>query len=221
MSTPSNFKVPMLNRASEIPASAGQHPPPPFNRPRNSALADLVTQGPPWSAAPLVHVYTDGACIGNPGPGGWAHVVMLGDELHVRSGQCCAQTTNIEMEMIAGVQALRSLAGVDLPCIIHTDLQNLSKGINVWLRTWLKNGWRNSKGNPVAHRPVWEDLKALLDARKPGAQVTFEWIKGHAGHPGNEEADRLANAEASVAKRFARPCRTRYDSVAGLMVPLW
>jgi len=197
--------------------------------PGETYLAVAVARGEPretssvtndtGTAPPIIRIWTDGACIRNPGPGGWAFLMTLGDKSHSRFGHVCAQTTNIEMEMIAVIQALRSVKRLDLPVIVFSDLVNIPKGMNEWLAAWEKNGWRNSQRRPVAHRRLWEELKALRDARGPGAEITFAWIKGHAGHAENEEADRLAQAAAAVASRSPRSCRTQYDSEAGLMVP--
>lgn len=241
---PGGLKVPALRRCATAgtntiaPATHADAEPRPDNRgapgrdlrARGEAhLADAAAGREPretssltndtGTAPPIICIWTDGACIGNPGPGGWAYVTTVGGEIDSRFGHCCAQTTNIEMEMVAVIQALRSVKHLDRPVTVYIDLEYISKGMNEWLPRWEKNGWRTNKRKPVAHRQLWEELKALRDARGPGAEITFAWIQGHAGHAENEEADRLAQAAAAVASRSARSCRTRYDAEAGLMVP--
>lgn len=241
---PGGLKVPALRRCATAgtntiaPATHSDTEPRPDNRgapgrdlkPRGEAhLADAAAGGEPretssltndtGTAPPIVRIWTGGACIGIRGPGGWAFVTTLGDDIPSGSGHVCAQTTSNEMKMIAVIQALRSVKRLDLAVTVYSDFDNIPKGMNEWLATWETNGWRNNKRKPVADRPLWEELKALRDARGPGAEITFAWIKGYAGHAENEQADRLAQAEAAVASRSARSCRARYDAEAGLMVP--
>jgi ribonuclease HI len=171
-----------------------------------------------------VRIWTDGACIGNPGPGGWAWVKSFRSQTVSKSGHIAALTTNIAMEMIAVIQALRSLKRMDLPVLVHTDLKMIVLGMNEWLPKWVANGWRNGKKEPVANRSLWEALAALRDARLPGAEITFVWVKAHAGLPQNEAADRLAEGEARTAARMAGvspPMPTRFDAASGLAVPLF
>lgn len=169
-----------------------------------------------------VHIWTDGACIRNPGPGGWAYLKTLNGKTFKRSGYVAAKTTNIEMEMVAVIQALRSLSRTDLPTIVYTDLDMIPKGMNEWMPNWIANGWRNSQKQPVAKKAQWEALKALRDARAPGAEITFVWVRGHSGQPQNEEVDRLAETAARQAARElggASTMPTRFDPASGLMVP--
>jgi ribonuclease HI len=132
-------------------------------------------------------IYTDGACLGNPGPGGWAALVVDGDERRELSGYEPA-TTNNRMELQAAVEALRSLdepARVEL----HTDSQYLRNGMHEWLARWKRNGWRTADRKPVKNTDLWQTLDTLA-ARH---EVRWHWLRGHAGHPENERCDALAN----------------------------
>lgn len=172
----------------------------------------------------IVRIWTDGACIGNPGPGGWGYVKTLGEKTVRHSGYVLGSTTNIAMEMTAVVQALRSLKRLDLPVVVHSDLEMISKGMNEWLSGWVSRGWRNAKREPISHQEIWLELKALRDARGLEAQITFKWVRGHVGCLGNEEADRLANTAASKAEALVgRSCLmpTRFDPERGLVVPIF
>jgi ribonuclease HI len=168
----------------------------------------------------VIHIWTDGACIGNPGPGGWAYTKTLGEKTYEKSGYICGLTTNIVMEMVAVIQALRGLTRLDLPVVVHTDLQMTAKGMNEWRHKWATNGWRASKG-PVANRELWETIIELVDARAPGAEISFVWVKGHAGVAGNERADALAEAAARRAANVTgKECQmpTKFDPEKGVVV---
>ena len=136
-----------------------------------------------------VKIYTDGACKGNPGPGGWAAVLIWGPyRKEIAGGE--AHTTNNRMELRAAIEALRALkepAEVDL----FTDSAYLKRGITEWLPRWKENGWKRRQGRrllPVANEDLWRELDRLTRVHK----VRFHWLAGHAGHPENERADRLA-----------------------------
>lgn len=138
------------------------------------------------SELPQVDIFTDGACKGNPGPGGWGAVLRFGDtEKELSGGE--KQTTNNRMEMMAAVEALNALKK---PCrvTLHTDSKYVMDGITKWVFGWQKKGWRTADNKPVKNVEIWQ---ALLAAAQPH-QVTWKWVKGHAGHPENERADRLA-----------------------------
>lgn len=138
-------------------------------------------------------VFTDGACLGNPGPGGYAALILIGDTEQVITGHDPA-TTNNRMEMTAAIKALESLpAGIN--ATIHSDSQLLIKGMNEWLTGWKAKGWRNASRQPVANRDLWEELDRLASDRL----ITWQWVKGHAGHEHNERVDGLANAGAKRA----------------------
>lgn len=134
-----------------------------------------------------VTIYTDGACRGNPGPGGWGAVLRYGDnEKHLKGSEML--TTNNRMELTAAIEALRGLSracDIDLT----TDSNYVRDGIMSWLAGWKKNNWRNSANKPVKNQDLWE----ALDIEVARHKVVWHWVKGHSGHPGNELADQLAN----------------------------
>lgn len=137
---------------------------------------------------PEVEIFTDGACSGNPGPGGWGAIIRMGaHEKELSGGE--KTTTNNRMELTAALMALSALTK---PCrvTLYTDSQYVAKGMTEWIGGWLRRGWRNSQGKAVENRDLWEQLAA---ASKPH-KVKWEWVKGHAGHPENERADKLAVA---------------------------
>jgi ribonuclease HI len=133
-------------------------------------------------------IFTDGACLGNPGPGGWGAIVVDGPHRRELSGYEPA-TTNNRMEIMAALEALRAVpdgAEVDL----HTDSQYLRNGMNEWLARWKRNGWRTADKKPVKNEDLWR----ALDAEAQRHQVRWHWVRGHNGHPENERCDALANA---------------------------
>lgn len=134
-----------------------------------------------------VVIYTDGACRGNPGPGGWGVWLRYGDkEKELCGGE--SETTNNRMELTAAIEALKALTrpvAVDL----FTDSQYLRKGITEWMDNWKKRGWKTAAKKPVKNADLW---KALDEAAK-GHDINWRWVKGHSGDPGNEKADALAN----------------------------
>ena len=134
-----------------------------------------------------VEMWTDGACKGNPGPGGWGALLRFGShEKELYGGE--PVTTNNRMELTAAIQALRAL---NRPCevVLHVDSTYVMQGITQWMAGWKRNGWITSTKQPVKNADLWRELEAEL-ARHT---VTWRWVKGHAGDPGNERADRLAN----------------------------
>ena len=134
-----------------------------------------------------VRAFTDGGCRGNPGPGGWGVVLEYGEHRRELSGHQAA-TTNNQMELMAAIQALESLSrqcSVDL----YTDSTYVQKGMKEWLANWKRRGWKTADGKPVKNADLWQ----RLDAAAARHDVDWHWVKGHAGHPGNEAADRLAN----------------------------
>lgn len=136
--------------------------------------------------APLVEIYTDGACSGNPGPGGWGAILISGAHRKEMSGGE-ALTTNNRMEMIAAISALEALkrrSNVEL----HTDSNYLKNGITQWIHNWKRNGWRTADNKPVKNAELWQ----RLDELRLRHNVNWRWVKGHAGHAENERADELA-----------------------------
>ncbi|SFB14411.1 ribonuclease HI [Amycolatopsis marina] len=135
----------------------------------------------------IVQIFTDGACSPNPGPGGWGAVLRYGDHEKEIYGGEAGETTNNRMELNAPIQALESLKR---PVIVrlYTDSTYVRNGITKWVATWKKNGWQTSARTPVKNADLWQRLEAAA-ARH---QVEWLWVKGHAGHPENERADRLA-----------------------------
>ncbi len=140
---------------------------------------------------PDLYAYTDGACSGNPGPGGWGVLLQAhnGDkvvkERELNGG--IADTTNNQMELMAAISALETLAKPSAITIV-TDSSYVIDGITKWIHGWKKNGWRNASKKPVKNTELWQ----RLDEAAKRHQITWEWIKGHAGHPENERADELA-----------------------------
>ena len=143
---------------------------------------------------PLVEIFTDGACRGNPGPGGWAALLRTGDkEREISGGE--ALTTNNRMELRAAIEGLNALKK---PCRVelHTDSNYVRDGITKWIHGWKRNGWRTADKKPVKNADLWE---ALLEAAARH-QVTWHWVKGHSGHPENDRVDTLACAEADAQR---------------------
>lgn len=138
-----------------------------------------------------IKVFTDGACSGNPGPGGWGAIIKNdGDDLEISGG--AALTTNNRMEMTAPIEALKFVYEKfpGHPIEIFSDSQYLVNGITSWVFKWEKNGWKTASKGDVENQDLWTDLLAL--SRAPGAQISWHWVRGHAGHVENERADMLA-----------------------------
>jgi ribonuclease HI len=139
---------------------------------------------------PLVEMFTDGACRGNPGPGGWAVLLRMGDkERELAGGE--PLTTNNRMELMA---AIRGLEALNRPCRVelHTDSVYVRDGITRWIHNWRRNGWRTSDKKPVKNAELWQEL---IDAAEPH-RIEWRWVKGHSGHPENDRVDVLACKEA-------------------------
>ncbi|MBT3536957.1 MAG: ribonuclease HI [Rhodospirillaceae bacterium] len=133
-----------------------------------------------------VTIYTDGACSGNPGPGGWGALMLFGEhERELKGGE--PQTTNNRMELLAAIEALEALKR---PCKVnlHTDSTYLRDGITKWIHNWKRNNWRTSAKKPVKNVDLWQRLEEAIERH----DIDWHWVKGHAGDPGNEAADALA-----------------------------
>ena len=150
-----------------------------------------------------VFVHTDGGCHGNPGPGGWAAVLTYGRHTRELSGGELA-TTNNRMELRAAIEALAALKE---PCRVelHTDSEYLRKGITSWLAGWKANGWKTRNKTPVKNETYWRELEAAA-ARHT---IAWHWVKGHAGHSGNERCDQLARAEIEKIKGTHSPAELK------------
>ena len=143
----------------------------------------------------IVEIATDGACKGNPGPGGWGALIRFGaSEKELSGGE--ANTTNNRMELTAAIEGLNALTR---PCAVtlSTDSRYVMDGLTKWIHGWQKNGWRTASKQPVKNAELWQ---ALLAAAKPH-RIDWKWVKGHAGHPDNERVDKLASDAAVVAGR--------------------
>lgn len=137
---------------------------------------------------PEVEIYTDGGCKPNPGPGGWAVLLRFGEKERELSGGA-ADTTNNQMEITAAIEGLSALK---TPCrvMLYTDSQYLRKGITEWMKNWKSSGWKTADKKPVKNRDLWERLDAEISRH----EVTWKWVKGHAGHKYNTRVDELATA---------------------------
>jgi ribonuclease HI len=142
-----------------------------------------------------IEIYTDGACKGNPGPGGWGVLLISGTtEKELYGGE--RLTTNNRMELMAVIQALRALKR---PCAVtlHVDSQYVLKGMTEWLAGWKAKGWRTAAKQPVKNQELWQALDELVNGA--GHEIKWRWVRGHDGDPGNERADLLANRGVEVA----------------------
>lgn len=142
-----------------------------------------------------VEIFTDGACKGNPGPGGWGVLLRMGEKERELSGGE-APTTNNRMELTAAIEALTALKR---PChvVLSTDSRYVMDGLTKWVKGWQRNGWRTADKKPVKNVELWQALVTACERHR----VEWQWVKGHAGHPGNERADRLASDAAMAAGR--------------------
>ena len=144
---------------------------------------------------PLVEAFTDGACKGNPGPGGWGVLLRMGaHEKELSGGE--PLTTNNRMELTAAIEALSALTE---PCRVKlsTDSRYVMDGLTKWIHGWRRNGWKTADKKPVKNAELWQALLTASERHR----VEWEWVKGHAGHPENERADRLASDAAVAARR--------------------
>jgi ribonuclease HI len=162
---------------------------------------------------PHVIIHTDGACSGNPGPGGWGAILAFGDRVkEMKGGE--PHTTNNRMELMGAIAALEALKR---PCRVdlHTDSQYLRDGIMSWIKKWKTNGWRTADKKPVKNVDLWQRLDAALAQHR----VTWHWVKGHAGHAENERADELAREGIAAIRSGAVGALTSAELPAPKRVP--
>jgi ribonuclease HI len=148
----------------------------------------------PVGELPSVELFTDGACKGNPGPGGWGALLRMGPhEKELSGGE--KLTTNNRMELLA---AIRGLQALNRPArvVLHTDSMYVRDGITKWIHNWRRNGWRTSDKKPVKNAELWQELCAAAEPHR----IDWKWVKGHAGHPENERVDQLACAAADAQR---------------------
>ena len=163
------------------------------------ASSDLETFLKEITPSSTVEIFTDGACSGNPGPGGWGAVLRCtgGQEWEHSGGE--AETTNNRMEMLAAVESLACLP-FQTKIVLYTDSQYLKNGMNLWLKNWKKNGWKTANKSPVKNQDLWQRLDDLTQKHS----IEWRWVKGHSGHPENERADALAR-NGIIAQRMGLP----------------
>ncbi|MFL6585738.1 MAG: ribonuclease HI [Luteimonas sp.] len=144
-----------------------------------------------------IEIYTDGACLGNPGPGGWGALLRYkATERELSGGE--PQTTNNRMELMGAIAALEALSE---PCeiVLHTDSQYVRQGITEWMRNWIKRDWKTAGGGAVKNQDLWQRLQVACERH----QIDWRWVKGHSGHPENERVDALASAAAREQRTAA------------------
>lgn len=174
-----------ISQKAELPAVA-----------KLSDAADTASDRPIQPTATIRSIYTDGACSGNPGPGGWGTVVYFADGSIHEMGGADSQTTNNRMEMQAAIAALQFLTSVQPtePVTLYTDSEYVKNGITQWIAGWKKKGWKTATGKPVLNQDLWrllDELNAQVTAHTP---VKWQYVKGHAGIEGNERCDAIARS---------------------------
>lgn len=135
----------------------------------------------------IIEIFTDGACQGNPGPGGWGVILRYKHhEKELFGGE--SETTNNRMELMAAIKGIEAVQK-KIPIHLYTDSEYLRKGITEWIHSWKKNGWKSAQKKPIKNQDLWEHLDKVVSTH----QISWHWVKGHAGHPENERADALAH----------------------------
>lgn len=144
----------------------------------------------------MIDIFTDGACSGNPGPGGWGAILRMNEkEKELFGGEL--ETTNNRMEMMAVIEALKALKQpVTLPVRVHTDSQYVQKGISEWIHNWKRRGWKTANKEPVKNADLWRQLDQLASLQR----IEWIWVRGHAGHIENERADELARRGVELVR---------------------
>ncbi len=146
----------------------------------------------------MMEIYTDGACSGNPGPGGWGALLRIGTvEIELCGGE--PSTTNNRMELLAVIEALQSLTQ-PVEAHVYTDSQYVQKGISEWIHNWKRRGWKTASKEPVKNEDLWRRLDRLA----VGHTLEWRWVRGHAGHPDNERVDALARAGLEQSRRAGK-----------------
>ena len=142
---------------------------------------------PEFALTEIIEIYTDGACRGNPGPGGWGALLISGKRRKTLHGGA-SETTNNRMELTAAIEALNALQG-PRQVLLHTDSKYVMDGITSWMLNWKKRGWKTAARKPVKNQDLWQQLDQAIGRH----DIEWRWVRGHTGVPGNEEADALAN----------------------------
>ena len=148
-----------------------------------------------------INLYTDGSCLGNPGPGGWAYVLEFGQHRKV-GADSVSDTTNNRMELEAVIRGLDAIKNKSHPVQVFTDSEYVVKGFTQWLKVWKRKGWKNARKRPVKNKDLWQFLDRLTSQFD---QIEFTWIRGHNGHEWNEWVDTLAREAAQKAKGIRKP----------------
>jgi ribonuclease HI len=174
-----------------------KNPSPPFTR--KKAKVRKIRKMLKKEVKMKIKIFSDGSCLGNPGPGGYASIIQFNEDTKVLIKGGEIETTNNRMELTAVIKAIEALEINEESYEIHiyTDSQYLTKGISEWLDKWIKNNWKTSSGKEVENRDLWERLYNLSQRHK----INTFWIKGHSGHPENEHCDKIARMEALKIKK--------------------
>ena len=141
-----------------------------------------------------IQIFSDGACSGNPGPGGWGSIILTPDDRVVEVGAADPSTTNNRMEMTAALEALKEISSVKIPVRFYTDSTYLIRGITQWVFGWRRRGWKTAEGGDVSNRDIWEELSNVVSARGAAGKIEWHYSRGHVGIPGNERCDEIAVA---------------------------
>ena len=144
-----------------------------------------------------INLYTDGSCLGNPGPGGYGVVLVYGEYVAFDAGEY-DNTTNNEMEIMAVLKGLKKIKSKHIPTHVYSDSDYVVNGITTWIETWRNKGWKTSRGDAVKHKDLWIELDKIV---KEFTYIKFIWVKAHNGHQWNEWADELARTAAEIAKQ--------------------